>query len=100
VATESGGVKALGDHTAARSPSRVTTAPTGGCSTRTYTQRDDQDREFMFAFPEGGFARQAAMPRALPGFIARFSTLEFLIACPTRARTPTVGSARCWCAPG
>ncbi|WP_327312871.1 hypothetical protein [Streptomyces sp. NBC_01235] len=82
VGTESGGVKALGDYGCEVTVAGDHSADWRLLNLHAYTERDDQDREFMFAFPGGGFARQAAMPRGLPGFIARFSTLEFLLACP------------------
>lgn len=47
-----------------------------------YTERDQQDREFMSTFPEEGFISQAPVPRGLPGFIDQFGAVQFLLPCP------------------
>ncbi|WP_062646218.1 hypothetical protein [Streptomyces maremycinicus] len=80
--SEAGGVRELGDHGC-----EVTFADGHSGDRRllalyAYTRRDDQDREFMAAFPRSGFDSQAAMPDGLPGFVSRVGTLEFLLPCP------------------
>jgi hypothetical protein len=47
-----------------------------------YTQRDDQDSEFLDAFPREGFTRMHAMPQGLPGFVDELGDLQFLLRCP------------------
>ncbi|MFI6007707.1 hypothetical protein ACIBAG_02590 [Streptomyces sp. NPDC051243] len=51
-------------------------------SLEAYTRRDDQDREYLWAFPETGFADIAPMPAGLPGFIDERGGLQFLVVCP------------------
>jgi hypothetical protein len=82
VGTDSGGVKALGDYGCVVTVDGDHSADWRLMSLQAYTLRDDQDREFMWAFPESGFASQAAMPEGLPGFVARYGSLEFLLPCP------------------
>ncbi|WP_217135233.1 hypothetical protein [Streptomyces sp. AC558_RSS880] len=47
-----------------------------------YTGRDQQDREFLTAFPEEGFLPQAPVLPGLPGFIDRFGAAQFFLPCP------------------
>lgn len=47
-----------------------------------YTRRDDQDREFMTVFPEGGFSAQAPLPEDLPGFTDDYGTTWLRLPCP------------------
>ncbi|MFF1440162.1 hypothetical protein [Streptomyces sp. NPDC058295] len=79
---EAGGVKALGDYGCEVTVAGEHSADRPLLSLYAYTRRDDQDREFMAAFPESGFGSQAAMPDGLPGFVSRLGTLEFLLPCP------------------
>ncbi|MEV0637897.1 hypothetical protein AB0I77_23745 [Streptomyces sp. NPDC050619] len=82
VDTGSGGVKELGDYGCSVTVGGDHSADWRLLSMQAYTQRDDQDREFMWAFPESGFTAQAPMPDGLPGFVARYGNLEFLLPCP------------------
>lgn len=86
VGSESGGVKALGDHGCSVSVTSDHSADWRLLFLHAYTRRDDQDREFVSAFPESGFAAQAAMPEGLPGFITRSDALDFLLPCPDLGR--------------
>ncbi|MET8163401.1 hypothetical protein ABZT34_03960 [Streptomyces sp. NPDC005329] len=79
---EAGGVKALGDYGCEVTVAGEHSADWRLLSLYAYTRRDDQDREFMAAFPDSGFASQAAMPDGLPGFVSRSGTLQFLLPCP------------------
>ncbi|MEV6836263.1 hypothetical protein AB0N17_17405 [Streptomyces sp. NPDC051133] len=47
-----------------------------------YTQRDDQDSEFLYVFPQEGFSSLRPMPKGLPGFITDMGDLRFLLRCP------------------
>lgn len=47
-----------------------------------YTGRDDQDAEFLDAFPQQGFSRVYPMPQNLPGFVDKSGDLRFLLRCP------------------
>ncbi|MEU7584569.1 hypothetical protein AB0B50_44140 [Streptomyces sp. NPDC041068] len=47
-----------------------------------FTRRDDQDREFMAVFADGGFAPQGRLPDGLPGFVDEFGSVQLLLPCP------------------
>ncbi|MFD6275154.1 hypothetical protein ACFWFI_06220 [Streptomyces sp. NPDC060209] len=51
-------------------------------SVAAYTRRDDQDRELMSVFTEGGFDQQAALPDGLPGFVDQYKAIRLLVPCP------------------
>ncbi|GKQ39341.1 hypothetical protein [Streptomyces sp. A012304] len=80
--TGSGGVKELGDYGCTVTVEGDHSSDWRLLVLEAYTGRDDQDREFMWTFPESGFAAQAAMPEGLPGFVGRYGALEFLLTCP------------------
>ncbi|MEU2280904.1 hypothetical protein ABZ614_02840 [Streptomyces sp. NPDC013178] len=82
VGTEAGGVKELGDYRCEVTVADDHSADWSLLALQAYTRRDDQDRAFMWTFPDSGFASQAAMPAGLPGFIGRFGRLQFLLDCP------------------
>ncbi|MFI9803875.1 hypothetical protein ACIHEJ_05805 [Streptomyces sp. NPDC052301] len=47
-----------------------------------YTQRDDQDADFLYVFPQEGFPYLRPLPRGLPGFVDETGDLRFLLRCP------------------
>ncbi|MFJ4843279.1 hypothetical protein [Streptomyces sp. NPDC088746] len=47
-----------------------------------YTRRDDQDRELMSVFTEGGFDRQSPLPEGLPGFVDEYGAIRLFLPCP------------------
>ncbi|MFH8733991.1 MULTISPECIES: hypothetical protein [unclassified Streptomyces] len=47
-----------------------------------YTGRDDQDREFKRAFPEGGFTPNAVLSGGLPGTVDDAGVMRIVTQCP------------------
>ena len=47
-----------------------------------YTGRDDQDREFMRAFPQEGFTPQMVLSGGLPGIVDDMGTVRIVVPCP------------------
>ncbi|MCX4759856.1 hypothetical protein OG562_02385 [Streptomyces sp. NBC_01275] len=80
--TGSGSVPELGDYACTVTVGGDHSADWKMLVLEAYTQRDDQDRELMWAFNRNGFETQAPMSAGLPGFVTGRGVLEFLLRCP------------------